>query len=87
MPILKEQIAKRVKGSLAENEDWWHLCYDTDANEFFVEHEWDHVNAYRVSEHSSDTERHAAEGWTGPGSGNLADARAKLLERARAHRT
>lgn len=87
MPILKEQIAKRVKGSLAEKEDWWYLCYDTDAGEFFIEHEWDHVNAYRVSERSSDTERHSVDGWNGPGSDKVQEARANLEERVRADRT
>ena len=88
MPILKEQIAKRVKGQLAENEDWWHLCYDTEADAFYIEHSWDYVNAYRVSQgHNSGTERHSVEGWQGPGSEKVDEARAKLKEGARGNPT
>ena len=84
MPVLKEQIAKRVKGQLGEKEDWWHLCYDTAADSYHIEHSWDHVDAYRVSRGSdSDADQHPVEGWAGPGSDKVSDARAKLEERAR----
>jgi hypothetical protein len=88
MAILKEQIAQRVKGQLGEKEDWWHLCFDADANSYYIEHSWDHVDAYKVSRGTdSDTERHPLEGWNGPGLEKIDAARAKLEERARANRT
>lgn len=81
MAILKEQIATRTKGSMAENEDWWYLCYDTDKSTFFVEHEWHHVkiNGLKVD---SGTSVHDANTWTGSGSENVEGAQKRLLERA-----
>ena len=31
------------KGHLGQYEDWWYLIEEDDGN-FYVEHEWDHVN-------------------------------------------
>ena len=83
MPIIKVELDKRVKGSLMEREDWWHLCHNTEPGEQFVEHEWDHVNAYKVSEQSSGTEVISVEQWlNGPGSqGKLDAAMAKINEK------
>lgn len=81
MAVLKHQIAYRVKGSLAETEDWWHLCYDTESDVFFVEHEWDHANPYpRGGPGDSGTKRYDAANWDGPGREELAAAKALLLK-------
>jgi hypothetical protein len=83
MAIWKEQIAKKIKGSLMENEDWWYLCYDTDTHEFHIEHEWSHVDAYNVAKAAdSGSSTHAVDAWNGPGSENVAAAKEKLLARA-----
>ncbi len=58
MPKLTRQLESHAKGALAEREDWWHLVFDTDANELYVEHSWSHTNAYRVSKGTDEgTER------------------------------
>ncbi|MGO4677787.1 hypothetical protein AB4Z40_33395 [Bosea sp. 2YAB26] len=79
--ILFEQLASRIKGPMAENEDWWHLCYETDTNEFYVEHEWSHVPSNGVQLNSG-TEKHDAMTWVGPGAELIPNARNLLLERA-----
>ncbi len=81
MPILSEHLATRTKGSMAENEDWWRLCYDTDSKEFFVEHEWSYVkvNGLRVD---SGTTRHDPDTWNEQGAENIPGAKERLLERA-----
>ncbi|WP_166775755.1 hypothetical protein [Qipengyuania flava] len=48
MAVKRIEIAKRIKGSLMENEDWWYLCYETSTGEAWIEHEWDHMDAYNV---------------------------------------
>ncbi len=83
MPILTHQIAQRVKGALAEDEDWWRVCYDTDAGEFYIEHEWDHVDPYNVAAgHNSGSTRHEIEGWSGPGKDRIDEAIAILNQQA-----
>lgn len=82
MPILQEQIGKRVKGSLGEKEDWWFLCYDTENQRFYVEHQWDHVDQGSLVQKTG-SEKHDAETWTGDGASNIAEARLRLEEKAR----
>jgi hypothetical protein len=83
MAMIKREIAKQAKGSLAEREDWWRLCYDTHSREFFVEHEWHHMDAYKSDAPSNEgTERHDVEGYDGMGSENLEGAMAELLAEA-----
>lgn len=36
------QLAQRLKGSMQETEDWWHLKRDEDGV-LFVEHSWSHT--------------------------------------------
>lgn len=48
MAILTEQLHFSAKGSLNQTEDWWTLCYDTDASEFYIEHQWDHMDPYNL---------------------------------------
>ncbi|WP_209427311.1 hypothetical protein [Pararhodobacter sp. SW119] len=83
MAVLKKQIGKRIKGSLQEREDWWHLCYDTERREFFVEHEWSHMNAYKVSAKADEgLRREAIEGYSGIGSDKIDQAKVDLLAEA-----
>jgi hypothetical protein len=81
MPILKHQIAKRVKGSMAEKEDWWHACYDTDTKEFFIEHSWDHVQINGLSQDAGSS-RHSIDDWNGEGRDNIPAAKEQLLAEA-----
>ena len=82
MPVYKEMIDRRINGSFAQNEDYWYLCYDSDADNFYVEHEWDHMNPYKLSDPGeSGSSRHDADTWEGPGSDKIADARQRLLEK------
>jgi hypothetical protein len=82
MTILKEEIASRTKGPMAENEDWWRLCYDTNTNRFFVEHAWDHVKINGLTQDAG-TSEHDADTWKGQGAANIPDARKRLKERVR----
>jgi len=84
MPVSKTQLHFQAKGSLAEREDWWWLCYDTDTTEFHVEHEWDHMDPYHLGEASDKgTARMSIDQWQaagGPGLDNYELARTKLLK-------
>ena len=45
MAILRTPFHEKFKGSMMmENEDWWTLLIDTKTGEYFVEHEWSHVD-------------------------------------------
>ena len=81
MAVLKTQIASRTKGSMAENEDWWHLCYDTETKEFFVAHEWSYVKINGLTPNNGSS-REDADGWSGPGAEMIPGAKKQLLERA-----
>lgn len=64
MAVIKKEIARRTKGSLQEKEDWWYVCYDADTGQSWVEHEWDHMNAYKLGKDSnSGTEKHSVDEW------------------------
>lgn len=83
MAVLKKEIAKRIKGSLQEREDWWRLCYDTERREFFVEHEWHHMDAYNIRSAADEgTETEPATDYRGNGSDKIEKAKAALLARA-----
>jgi hypothetical protein len=83
MAILTVQIANRVKGPMAENEDWWWLCYDTETQKFCVKHGWDHVQINGLQQRAGEAE-HNADTWQGPGSDKIPSAKMSLLERANA---
>ena len=83
MTILSEEIAKRIKGTLNQTEDWWDLCYDTDAERFFVKHKWDHVALNTLSQDAGE-EDHDADTWKGEGAANIPAAKQRLLEQANA---
>ena len=40
MPILKEHFHRHERGT--GDEDWYHLCRDTETEGVFVHHEWSH---------------------------------------------
>ena len=83
MPVLKREIAKQVKGALSEREDWWNLCYDTAEHAFFVEHDWHHMNAYKVDQKpNAGTKIMQIEGYSGPGADKIDEAKALLLAEA-----
>ena len=86
MAVYKELLEKRTKGSLMEKEDWWYLCYDSDSQKFYVEHEWDYMNPYKIGagDHRSGNTNHEADGWTGEGADKIEAAKTKLLERVAA---
>lgn len=77
MAVLREEIAKRIKGSHSQTEDWWHLCLDTETGEYFVEHSWDHV-ALNSLDQNVGADQHDADTWKGPGSENIKSARERL---------
>ena len=83
MGILKRQLAMVVTGSLGDKDDWWRLCYDTDVREFFIEHEWSHMNGYNVkSPPVEGSQRLSAEGYRGHGLDKLEQAKQELLAEA-----
>jgi hypothetical protein len=49
MSVLKRELARSVKGPVSSNEDWWHLCRDTDTGNVFVVHEWAHTDVTKAS--------------------------------------
>jgi len=68
---------------MAQDEDWWHLCYDTEAKSFFVQHEWHYVQI-RTAKVDQGTETHDADTWTGRGADRISAAKEILLEQAAA---
>lgn len=83
MAILSEELGSRTKGPMAENEDWWRLCYDTDTGAFYVLHKWDYVQINGLNQNAGE-EKHDADTWRGEGAGKIADAKKRLVEQARA---
>jgi hypothetical protein len=82
--VLRTQIAKQTKGSLGEREGWWTLCHDDQSREFFVEHEWHHMNAYKVDlKAETGTTRLPLEGYVGRGADKVQEAVAAMLAEAR----
>jgi hypothetical protein len=66
---------------MAENEDWWSLCYNTDTKAFFVEHGWHHVRINGLKANSG-TDTYEAETWTEQGADAIPGAKAQLLKQA-----
>lgn len=79
MTIERVEIDRRIKGGMNEDEQWWYLCLDTDTGEFFIEHQWDYVNRFNVSQASRGTERIEIEDYRGRGSEKIEAAKAELL--------
>ncbi len=83
MTIISEQIAKRIKGPMQETEDWWDLCYDTEAKRFFILHRWDHVALNGLNQNAG-SEEHDADSWNGQGASEIPSAKTRLLDIASA---
>ncbi len=49
MAILTRELRHKARGPRLQEQDWWHLCYDTDTREFFVEHRWHHRNPDKLN--------------------------------------
>ena len=81
MPILSEELGSRTKGPMAENEDWWRLCYDTDTKELYVLHKWDYVQINGLRQNAGE-EKHDPDTWRGEGAGKTAEAKGRLMEQA-----
>lgn len=83
MAVLTKEIGKKMKGALQEREDWWRLCYDTDSREFFVEHEWHHMNAYNIGAATNEGKvMIGADAYQGEGADKIDHAKAALLDEA-----
>ncbi|MGK2740545.1 hypothetical protein ACSHT0_06585 [Tepidicaulis sp. LMO-SS28] len=50
MPEQLKPFHTKVKGSLAEDEDWWYLEVDEDSGQQVVRHKWHHCNPYKLSQ-------------------------------------
>ncbi len=86
MAILKREIHRTVRGSLAQDEDWWRLCYDLHAREFFVEHEWSHIDPLRAdTPFDVGTRTISVESYHGPHARRIPALKAKLLAVASRH--
>jgi len=57
MALLKRELHRSVKGPVQNDEDWWHLVFDTDAKRLYVEHRWAHVDVRGAGEANSGTEQ------------------------------
>jgi len=49
MAKLTRQLHERIRGDNTENKDWWSLVFDTESKRLYIEHEWSHTDAWRVS--------------------------------------
>lgn len=83
--VKRVQIGERIKGSLMQNEDWWHLVLEDDGS-YHVEHEWSYVDPYGKSKPNSGKKTFSAEEFlAGDGSDGLkAELRAALKKSGRA---
>jgi hypothetical protein len=50
---MKRLLHERVKGPLANNEDWWYLVFDQETKRLFVQHEWSYVDLGRLHSENS----------------------------------
>jgi hypothetical protein len=47
------KLHERIKGPMANNEDWWHLEVDDKTGEKRVVHEWSHVSISNFANQNS----------------------------------
>lgn len=87
--ILKYELDNSAKDALPDGGDWWTLCYDTDAEAFYVDHEWDRADPLNPARNLvTGIRRYSnATSWRGPGAEKLANGMARLKDRARASRS
>ena len=57
MALLKRELNRSAKGPVQNDEDWWHLVFDTDAKRLYVEHRWGYVDVRGAGEANSGTEQ------------------------------
>ena len=83
--ILKYELESLGSDKFPTDGDWWTLCYDTDRDVFYVDHEWDRTDPLHPARHlRSGVRRYGnAASWRGPGSKKLASGMARLMDRAR----
>ena len=55
MAKLTRQLHERISGDDTGNEDWWRLVFDTEAQRFYIEHEWRHTDAWRAARSNNGT--------------------------------
>lgn len=78
MATLVRELDKRIKGPMAETEDWWRLMRDDDGS-LFVEHEWSHTNLNKLST-DADTARYSIDEFLESASPQASKAVAALQE-------
>jgi hypothetical protein len=44
MALLKRELHKASRSPVLNDEDQWHLVFDTDSKRLYVEHQWAHVD-------------------------------------------
>ncbi len=88
MTILKYELDSSVTGSPAVEENSWTLCYDTEIEVFYVDHEWGCTDGRKPTRQvRSGIRRYGnAASWRGPGADKLVNGMAKLRARATASR-
>ena len=47
------QLKERIKGPMANDEDWWRLVVNDATGQMHVEHEWSHVSISNFAQHDS----------------------------------
>ena len=84
MTVHREEVHKRVKGSLMQDESWWHLCYDNDADAFWIEHDWDRVDPYNLAAKADvGSRRLSLEEYSGPGADQIPNLISKLRSKSK----
>jgi len=86
--ILKYELDSSVNEAVPQDGDWWTLCYDTETEIFYVDHEWNRADPSRPDRQvQTGIRRHLNAGsWRGRGSNKLASGMARLRDRALARR-
>jgi hypothetical protein len=84
MTILKYELESSVKGLADAEEDFWTLCYDTEKEAFYIDHEWDCADPLNsMKQLRSGIRRYSnAAAWRGPGANKLTSGMARLRDRA-----
>ena len=44
MALLKRELHRASRDPILNDEDQWHLVFDTDSKRLYVEHQWTHVD-------------------------------------------
>jgi hypothetical protein len=84
--ILKFELDRSTSDRVPADGDWWTLCYDTEQDAFYVDHEWDRSDPLHPGRHmKSGVRRYSnAASWRGPGNRQLTSGIARLRDRAKA---